>query len=150
VIAARRVEALERVAAELRTISPSSKVLAVKVDITSEEQVKNLFATVQKTFGRPADVLLNNAGYLKDDQLIGETAPSEWWTGIVSRYLNMYWELLTASKGDQPQRFIYHDALLHPISDQSQRADWNYHHGFFWACWFDWRWSIGIQYRENR
>jgi NADP-dependent 3-hydroxy acid dehydrogenase YdfG len=84
VIAARRIDALEKVAAELNKISPSSKVLAVKVDITSEEQVKNLFASVQTTFGRPADVLINNAGYLKDDQLIGETAPNEWWTGIVS------------------------------------------------------------------
>jgi NADP-dependent 3-hydroxy acid dehydrogenase YdfG len=91
VIAARRVAALEKVAAELRTISPSSKVLAVNTDITSEDQVKNLFDSVQKTFGRPADVLLNNAGYLKDDQLIGETAPNEWWTGIVSCYLEALW-----------------------------------------------------------
>ena len=83
-IAARRVDLLEKVAAELKEINPSSKILAVKVDITSEEDVKNLFDSVQKTFGRPADVLLNNAGYLKDDQLIGETAPNEWWTTIVS------------------------------------------------------------------
>lgn len=83
-IAARRIDALEKVAAELKTISPSSKILAVKADITSEEQVKKLFASVQETFGRPADVLLNNAGYLKDDQIIGETAPNEWWTGIVN------------------------------------------------------------------
>lgn len=83
-IAARRIDALEKVAAELKTINPSSKVLAVKADITSEDQVKELFASVQKTFGRPANVLINNAGYLKDDQLIGETAPNAWWTGIVS------------------------------------------------------------------
>ena len=83
-IAARRIDALEEIATELNKISPSSKVLPVKADITSEEQVKNLFASVQTTFGRPADVLINNAGYLKDDQLIGETAPNEWWTGIVS------------------------------------------------------------------
>ena len=82
-IAARRVDALEKVAAELKQISPSSQILSVKVDITSEDQVKSLFASVQKAFGRPADVLLNNAGYLKDDALIGETAPSEWWTTIV-------------------------------------------------------------------
>ena len=84
VIAARRLDALEKVAEELRAISPSSKVLAVKADITSEDDVKNLFASIQKTFGRPADVLLNNAGYLKDDEFIGETAPNVWWTGIVS------------------------------------------------------------------
>jgi NAD(P)-dependent dehydrogenase (short-subunit alcohol dehydrogenase family) len=84
VIAARRIDALEKVAAELKTISPASKVLAVKVDITSEEEVKKLFSSVQETFGRPADILINNAGYLKDDQTIGETSPNEWWTGIVS------------------------------------------------------------------
>jgi NAD(P)-dependent dehydrogenase (short-subunit alcohol dehydrogenase family) len=56
----------------------------VKADITSEDQVKELFASVQKAFGRHADVLINNAGYLKDDQLIGETAPNDWWTGIVN------------------------------------------------------------------
>jgi NADP-dependent 3-hydroxy acid dehydrogenase YdfG len=84
VIAARRIDALEKIATELNKISPSSKVLPVKADITSEEQVKNLFASVQTTFGRPADVLINNAGYLKDDQLIGEATPNEWWTGIVS------------------------------------------------------------------
>jgi NADP-dependent 3-hydroxy acid dehydrogenase YdfG len=84
VIAARRTDALEKVAAELKTISPSSKILAVKADITSEDQVKNLFASVQTAFGRPADVLLNNAGYLKDDQLIGETTPNDWWTAIVN------------------------------------------------------------------
>jgi len=82
VIAARRVDALEKVAEEIKAINPNVKVLAIKTDITSEEDAKNLFASVQKTFGRPADVLLNNAGYLRDEQLIGETAPNEWWTGI--------------------------------------------------------------------
>jgi NADP-dependent 3-hydroxy acid dehydrogenase YdfG len=84
VIAARRIDALEKVAEEIKAINPNVKVLAVKTDITSEEDAKNLFASVQKTFGRHADVLLNNAGYLKDEQLIGETAPNDWWTGIVS------------------------------------------------------------------
>lgn len=32
------------------------------VDITIESQVKNLYDQVQKTFGRPANVLINNAG----------------------------------------------------------------------------------------
>jgi NADP-dependent 3-hydroxy acid dehydrogenase YdfG len=86
VIAARRLDALEKVASELTAISPSSKILSVKADITSEEQVKNLYASVQKTFGRHADVLLNNAGYLKDDNLIGETAPDEWWTTMVNSF----------------------------------------------------------------
>lgn len=119
VIAARRLDALEKVAAELKSISPSSKILSVKADITSEEQVKELYASVQKTFGRPADVLLNNAGYLRDDQLIGETAPNEWWTGLVSPLHTDLEIILIPFKGDQSQRSLYHDSLLHSSAAKS-------------------------------
>ncbi|KAF4628853.1 hypothetical protein G7Y89_g9295 [Cudoniella acicularis] len=79
VIAARRIEVLEQVAKELRAINPNTKVLPIKANIVSVEDAKNLFATVQKTFGRPADVLLNNAGVVADDELIGETPIEQWW-----------------------------------------------------------------------
>ncbi|EKD14500.1 uncharacterized protein L3040_000031 [Drepanopeziza brunnea f. sp. 'multigermtubi'] len=81
VIAARRLDALNEVAEELKSISPTTQVLAVKTDIVVESDVKSLFDRVQETFGRAADVLLNNAGYLKDGA-IAETPADEWWTGI--------------------------------------------------------------------
>lgn len=84
VIAARRLEALNEVAKEIKSINPTTQVLPVKTDIQSEDEVRNLFASVQKTFGRPADVLLNNAGYLQDEQLIGETPVAEWWKAFVN------------------------------------------------------------------
>jgi NAD(P)-dependent dehydrogenase (short-subunit alcohol dehydrogenase family) len=68
----------------LRAISPGTTVLPVKADISSVEEVDNLYKKIQQTFGRPADVLLNNAGYLRDDEFIGETPVEEWWKGIVS------------------------------------------------------------------
>lgn len=55
----------------------------MKVDIANEEDVKNLYETIQKEFGRHADVLLNNAGYMSNG-MIGEEEPSDWWKGIVS------------------------------------------------------------------
>lgn len=79
VIAARGLPALQKVARDLQSTYPNTKTLAVKADITSTEEVKNLFASVQKTFGRPADFLLNNAGYLEDGKLIGETSADDWW-----------------------------------------------------------------------
>jgi NAD(P)-dependent dehydrogenase (short-subunit alcohol dehydrogenase family) len=63
------------------------QVLTVKADIAVEKDVENLYAEVQKAFGRHADVLLNNAGYLDDDNLIGEQKVDEWWTGFVSCHL---------------------------------------------------------------
>jgi NAD(P)-dependent dehydrogenase (short-subunit alcohol dehydrogenase family) len=57
------------------------------------EEVDNLYKKIQQTFGRPTDVLLNNAGYLKDDELIGETPVEEWWKGIVGSPLPLRtWE----------------------------------------------------------
>lgn len=73
-----------KVSDEIKAINPDITVLQVKADITSEDDVKSLFAAVEKTFKRPADVLLNNAGYLVDDQLIGETPVDDWWKGFVS------------------------------------------------------------------
>ncbi|KUJ23630.1 NAD(P)-binding protein [Mollisia scopiformis] len=79
VITARGAPALEKVASELKAKFPATKVLAVKGDIVSNEDIKHLFSAVQETFGRPADVLLNNAGFLDDDRLIGETPADVWW-----------------------------------------------------------------------
>lgn len=83
-LAARRIESLTKLAEEIKTLSPSTTVLAVKTDIVSEADAKNLFAKVQEKFGRAADVLLNNAGYGKDDSNIADTPVADWWLGIVS------------------------------------------------------------------
>ncbi|CZR51408.1 related to peroxisomal short-chain alcohol dehydrogenase [Phialocephala subalpina] len=79
IITARGLPALEKVASELKSSYPKTKVLAVKADITSNSEVAALFSQIQKTFGRHADFLLNNAGYLEDDRLIGETPADVWW-----------------------------------------------------------------------
>jgi NAD(P)-dependent dehydrogenase (short-subunit alcohol dehydrogenase family) len=59
VLAARRVESLDEVALGIR--SRGGEVLAVPTDLTQEEQIVALFATVIKTYGR-LDILVNNAG----------------------------------------------------------------------------------------
>ena len=59
VLAARRVELLDEVALGIR--SRGGEVLAAQTDLTQEEQIVALFATVIKTYGR-LDILVNNAG----------------------------------------------------------------------------------------
>ncbi len=84
VIAGRRVSNLEQVARELKSINKASQVLIVQTDISVEKDVENLYVQVHKTFGRPADVLINIAGYLEATKLIGEQDAAEWWKGFVS------------------------------------------------------------------
>ena len=50
-IAACRLPTLEEVAKQIKAINPSSQVLSLKRDIQSEN-IKNLYPSVQKTFGR--------------------------------------------------------------------------------------------------
>ncbi len=59
VLVARRVALLHEVAAGIT--SRGGEALPVPADLTHEEAVTSLFATVQKTYGR-LDVLVNNAG----------------------------------------------------------------------------------------
>ncbi|KAF7915359.1 uncharacterized protein EAE98_011225 [Botrytis deweyae] len=89
VLAARRVPPIDSLIEKLQPISPETKFLSVKVDIANEEDVKNLYETVQKEFGRHADVLLNNAGYMARG-MIGEAEPSAWWKVLEINLKGLY------------------------------------------------------------
>ena len=58
------MEELAKVEKATRAVAsdPNAKVISVSVDITIESQVKTLYQQIQKTLGRPADTLINNAG----------------------------------------------------------------------------------------
>ena len=62
VLAARRLERLERAAAEARAACPAARVVPVVCDVTSDLAVRNAFRTMEEQFGR-LDVLINNAGF---------------------------------------------------------------------------------------
>src|SRR6516164_7746777 len=59
VLAARRAALLEEIEAGIKT--KGGEALALPADLTREDEIVALFATVQKTFDR-LDVLVNNAG----------------------------------------------------------------------------------------
>lgn len=89
-LAARRIEKLEKVAASLKITNVDVEVLVVKVDVTVETDVANLFNKIQDVFGRPADVVLSNAGSLSDALPIGSTNPLHWWKSLVRPVSTLY------------------------------------------------------------
>lgn len=69
----REVE-MNRVVDELK--KQNSRVTAIRADVSNSEDVKKMFNSVKKQFGR-LDVLVNNAGIRKDG-LIVNTAEKDW------------------------------------------------------------------------
>src|SRR5262245_23515451 len=92
VLAARRVELLERTAGEIHALG--RKAVVVKTDVTESDQCEHLVATALKDLGR-VDVLVNNAG-----GSINKT-PLDWstaeWHEIVDLNLASVWFLSRAA-----------------------------------------------------
>ena len=63
VVAARQVDKLEEVAAEIR--AAGSEAFVVPIDLGSQDSIKEAFARASKEFGR-IDILVNNAGLTRD------------------------------------------------------------------------------------
>jgi 3-oxoacyl-[acyl-carrier protein] reductase len=63
VLAARQVDKLEEVAAEIR--GAGGEAFVVPVDLASQESIKEAFSKASKEFGR-VDILVNNAGLTRD------------------------------------------------------------------------------------
>lgn len=75
VILARRYERLEEFKPELEKLG-AKKVLPIKCDVTSSDDINNAAATAEKEFGR-VDILLNCAGSSKDKGVI-DMSDEEW------------------------------------------------------------------------
>src|SRR5579871_3785899 len=78
VISARQQSQLEATKKEIESVAPSTKVIAIPADLTSESAVDNLYATLKKE-GVVIDVLINNAGVMSPFVLIKDAKPSDWW-----------------------------------------------------------------------
>jgi NAD(P)-dependent dehydrogenase (short-subunit alcohol dehydrogenase family) len=85
----------------LKAINGAVNVLIVKTDVTFEADVANLFEKVQSVFGRPADVVLSNAGALSEALLIGKTKSADWWKSFV-RHLSVLISVAINSSGRPP------------------------------------------------
>lgn len=63
VVAARQIDKLEEVAAEIR--AAGSEAFVVSIDLGSQDSIKEAFAKASKEFGR-IEILVNNAGVTRD------------------------------------------------------------------------------------
>lgn len=75
---------LAAVAAEVKQAAlgaghPEPQVLALEVDVSSNESVARAAEAVRSGFGASLDVLINNAGYLENWVPVTEADPVEWW-----------------------------------------------------------------------
>jgi NAD(P)-dependent dehydrogenase (short-subunit alcohol dehydrogenase family) len=85
VIAGRRQEKLDEVIASTHEFNKgSTKVIGVRTDVKVESDVDNLFRTVKNEFGRPADVVYANAGWVSEMVPSAEESVETWWSVYVS------------------------------------------------------------------
>lgn len=86
VITSRKISDLHGVVDEInKASSGNTKVLALAVEVTKDEDVKNVFEKAKEKFGK-MDVVIANAGIMAQENLfpkIGEFAPDSWWQDIV-------------------------------------------------------------------
>jgi len=71
IITSKNQEQIDKAKEELRDI------VGIKADITKENDVKNLIATIIEKFGR-IDILINNAGVLPRFKMLHEISEEEW------------------------------------------------------------------------
>ena len=65
------------------------KVLTIRTDVTKTAEVVAAAQKVKETYGR-LDILINNAGYLEDLTLLGDSDPVDWWTSFEVNVKGVY------------------------------------------------------------
>ena len=89
VLAARRVDRLEQVAAELRALG--ANVLVQECDVSDSANVAVMVAAAWNRFGR-VDILVNNAGVAAEVGVFPERTPDDLWLQTVGVNLNgLFW-----------------------------------------------------------
>ncbi|KAJ3556406.1 hypothetical protein NPX13_g10143 [Xylaria arbuscula] len=100
---------LTSLAEEIKTVSNgTAHVVALKLDVTSQESVKAAASTITKEFGGVLDILICNAGRLEGWKALAESDPDEWWStweiNIKGTYLlnRFFIPLLLKSRRSRP------------------------------------------------
>ncbi len=89
VLAARRVDRLEAVAAEI--VKHGGKALPVEMDVTSEESVTGAFAEIKEALGRPCDIVVNNSGMSREGWFT--KMPEDDWNAVIETNLTGVWRV---------------------------------------------------------
>lgn len=89
VVAARRMDRLEAVAAEIER--KGGKALPVEMDVTSEDSVTGAFEEIAGALGRPCDVLINNSGMSREGWFREQS--DEDWNAVIDTNLTGVWRV---------------------------------------------------------
>ncbi|MBI1399462.1 SDR family oxidoreductase [Hyphomonas sp.] len=89
VIAARRMDRLERVAAEIS--AKGGRALPVEMDVTHEDSVTGAFAEIQDALGRPCDIIINNSGMSREGWYREQS--EEDWNAVIDTNLTGVWRV---------------------------------------------------------
>ncbi|WKG11761.1 SDR family oxidoreductase [Nocardia sp. PE-7] len=99
VLAARRIDQLDRVCAEIAELG--GKAVSVTTDVTVDSDLENAVATAVDQFGG-LDIAFNNAGSLGTMGLVAEQNPSTWTadvnTVLTSTFLSMRHEIIAMQR----------------------------------------------------
>lgn len=69
---------LDSLKTEIASLHPNVKVVLLAVDVTSEESVDAAVITISQHVSS-IDVLINNAGYLEESNLVKDSDRKDWW-----------------------------------------------------------------------
>lgn len=89
VLAARRVDKLESVAAAIE--AAGGKALPVAMDVTDDASVAAAFAAIQGALGRPCDILINNSGMSREGWFREQS--EEDWNAVIDTNLTGVWRV---------------------------------------------------------
>ena len=82
ILVGRNNELLEKAATSAKEANPAVKISIQTADITSEESVQELYASIKEDFA-DVHVLINASGTM-DAGLLKDVKPAQWWLDFVS------------------------------------------------------------------
>ncbi|MEE2877372.1 MAG: glucose 1-dehydrogenase [Pseudomonadota bacterium] len=92
VLAARRLEKLEALAAEIERAG--GKAVAVQLDVTDPDSVTAAFAAINEKLGGPVDIIVNNSGISRDNWYTKITEDD--WRAVMNTNLDGVWRVAKA------------------------------------------------------
>ena len=101
VVASRNLEKLNQVAAEIEKLG--TEVLALRLDVSAQEQIKDAFRQALERFGR-VDILVNNAGIVRDSLLL-RMKRADWDSVLATNLTAAYLSIQQVLPGMLKQRY---------------------------------------------
>ncbi|MBA3069968.1 MAG: SDR family oxidoreductase [Hyphomonas sp.] len=89
VVAARRMDRLEEVAAEIS--KRGGKALPIELDVTSDASVTGAFSEIKEALGRPCDIIINNSGMSREGWYREQSEDD--WNAVIDTNLTGVWRV---------------------------------------------------------